>query len=46
MGNLMSPTITREHGRMELLAYKEAGTRAAVSGNPGFEGTTIVAPPK
>ena len=26
MGNLMFPTITREHGRMELLAYKEAGT--------------------
>ena len=26
MGNLMFPTITREHGQMELLAYKEAGT--------------------
>ena len=38
MGNLMSPTITREHGRMELLLYEEMGTVRLYLENVSREG--------
>ena len=38
MGSLMSLTITREHGRMELLAYEEAGTVQLFLENVSREG--------